>query len=164
MLETRAETYFREHAPGSMLLYTAPYCPNTQPIELFWGHGKNDVAHNFKARRSLLEVVTALRAAWYGGSKTVRKADCGALVRHSLKYVDTLLEQDDVLKGAVDAENGTMSLDESTIPANYRTSKSGRLGRSLDETEREDKQVHDDGGPQKLVTVDLDFTDDEAEA
>eukprot|EP00752_Nemacystus_decipiens_P011550 g10256.t1 len=154
MLETRAEKYFREELPGSMLLYTAPYCPNTQPIELFWGHGKGAVARGFEARRSLLAIVTEIRAAWYGRSKHVRKADCAALVRHALDYVGTtLLPRDGVLEGSIDARKGTMLLDPRTIPSNYRTSKSGRLGRSLDEAEREKKQVQDDEGPRELLTV-----------
>jgi len=45
-----------------------------------------------------------------------------------------------------------MSLETSTIPSNYRTSKSGRLGRALDEDAREQKQAQDDEGPRELVT------------
>lgn len=91
----------------------------------------------------------------------MRKVDCAGLVRHALEYVGTiLLPRDGVLEGSVDAKKGTMSLETSTIPSNYRTSKSGRLGRALDEDAREEKQAHDDEGPRELVTLTLEAPDD----
>ncbi|CAN0085238.1 unnamed protein product, partial [Sphacelaria rigidula] len=38
-LMTRTELFFKEHDIG-YLIFTPPYCPTLQPIELFWAHGK----------------------------------------------------------------------------------------------------------------------------
>lgn len=51
----------------------------------------------------------------------------------------------------MEEKTGTMVLNESIIPTNYRTSKSGRLGRSLDPAEREEKQAQDDKGSRKMA-------------
>ena len=61
------------------------------------------------------------------------------------------------------AEEGTMSLVPSTIPSNYRISKCGRLGRSLDEEVRDEKQAQDDEGPRELVTVEVSVDASDAE-
>ena len=61
-LETRAERYFREKDLGD-LLFTPPYCPALQPIELFWAHGKNYVAEKFQAGRTLDDAHGLLREA-----------------------------------------------------------------------------------------------------
>ncbi|CAN0287831.1 unnamed protein product [Ectocarpus sp. 4 AP-2014] len=164
MLETRAETFFREKGVGR-LLHTPPYCPNAQPIELFWSHGKNDVASNFKGRRSLADVHQALRAAWYGGSDRVGAANCFKLVKHSFKYVQQLIEQDDVLTGEVIlakklGDKTHVSLEKASIPTNYLVSKHGRLGRALEDA-GVDIQAHDDAGPTPLFEITIDGPPDQ---
>jgi hypothetical protein len=47
-------------------IWTPPYCPWLQPIELFWGCGKNHAADCYKSGRTLRQAVAQLRAGWYG--------------------------------------------------------------------------------------------------
>jgi hypothetical protein len=51
---------------GHFILWTPPYCPDLQPIELFWGIGKNWVASFHFGGRSMRQTVDSLRHGWYG--------------------------------------------------------------------------------------------------
>lgn len=51
---------------GYEILWTPPYCPDLQPIELFWAAGKNHVARMYHSKRTMKETVQQLRDAWYG--------------------------------------------------------------------------------------------------
>jgi hypothetical protein len=51
---------------GYEVLWTPPYCPDLQPIELFWVAGKNHVARHFYTGRTMKETVELLRDGWYG--------------------------------------------------------------------------------------------------
>ncbi|CAB1118710.1 unnamed protein product [Ectocarpus sp. CCAP 1310/34] len=83
-----AETYMREKGLG--LIWTPPYMPTFQPIELFWQHGKHYVSIHFEKGRTMLDVWRRIRLGWYGnpewdgqegGWKT---ANCGKLVEHAI--------------------------------------------------------------------------------
>ena len=58
-LEEKAETYTREKGWG--LIWTPPYMPTFQPIELFWQHGKAYVSINFQKGRTMAEVWERIR-------------------------------------------------------------------------------------------------------
>ena len=59
--------YLKEHDPqqleckveqilldrGHKILWTPPYCPELQPIELFWAAGKNHVAAKFETNQTM---------------------------------------------------------------------------------------------------------------
>ena len=51
-----------------MLIFTPPYRPQFQPIELVWRHGKGYAASQWTAGRSLKETYYDLCAGWYGGT------------------------------------------------------------------------------------------------
>ena len=71
--------YLKEHDPqqleckveqilldrGHKILWTPPYCPELQPIELFWAAGKNHVAAKFETNQTMRNVVKYLREGWY---------------------------------------------------------------------------------------------------
>jgi hypothetical protein len=82
--------------PGSSwMLWTPPYSPTLQPIEEYWGAGKNYAASQYKNGRTMKQVVSQLQAGWYGddgsgGFKNKERdgpkqaVDCGALVRRAI--------------------------------------------------------------------------------
>ena len=85
------------------MLSTPPYCPDFQPIELFWG-----------------DAVNWLRRGWYGGEavggqETKAPVNCKKLVYHSIKKVNDAIERDDILRGSVQG-----GLDN--IPCSYKVS------------------------------------------
>lgn len=109
-LDTRAERYFREKDLGD-LLFTPPYCPALQPIELFWAHGKNYVAEKYQLGCTLDDARRLLREGWYGP----HKADTSRHVATSFPEANRYIERDEVLAGSVDnLEN---------VPVIYKVSK-----------------------------------------
>ena len=67
-LRSQLQTIFAKH-PGWRLLFTPPYTPIFQPIELLWRHSKSAVASDWFEGRKLLEVYECLIRSWYGGNK-----------------------------------------------------------------------------------------------
>ena len=69
-------------------MWTPLYCPDTQPIELFWAAGKNHVALHFDSDTTMKDVVQRLRDGWYGNTNGFQEdndeychpIDCNKLV------------------------------------------------------------------------------------
>lgn len=74
------------------LIFTPPYSPQLQPVELFWAHGKAYVAREFFPGRTLGKARDQLRKGFYGDPESRGKgwaaADCGALIGHAEKKID----------------------------------------------------------------------------
>jgi len=95
LLECKVEKTLNEH--GHKVLWTPPYCPELQPIELFWAAGKNHAANMFFSKRTMKGTVNHLREGWHGNGETYpvdhlyRKApvDCKKLYQESLKAAAT---------------------------------------------------------------------------
>jgi hypothetical protein len=66
LLECKVEKYL--HDRGHKVLWTPPYCPDLQPIELFWAAGKNHAAWMHFEGCKMKDVVSHLRAGWYGNA------------------------------------------------------------------------------------------------
>lgn len=116
-LMTRSELFFQEHDIG-YLLFTPPYCPALQPIELFWGHGKNHVARNFETGRTMAQAWAQLREGWYGtavGGRLEGGAECDKLVQHCLEEVQRFIDRDEILGGSYK--------DLKDVPLVYKVSK-----------------------------------------
>ena len=90
LLACKVESVLRER--GHEILWTPPYCPDLQPIELFWATGKNHVAKWYFKGRSMKDTVQLLRDGWYGtfnrfgasDSKRKTPVDCRKLVARSI--------------------------------------------------------------------------------
>ena len=106
--------YLQEHQPDALkceveqrfkeldwvLLWTRPYCPDLQPIEIFWAVGKNNVATNHYDKRSMKQTVYDLREGWYGTPPEDRNVDpnrppvsavrCNRLVAKSIKCANEI--------------------------------------------------------------------------
>lgn len=75
------------------MLWTPPYSPDLQPIEKFWGVGKNHAADNYVEGQKMMETVRLLREGWYGtGDKFPvnhpsfkKEVSCAALVKNSIR-------------------------------------------------------------------------------
>ncbi|CAB1117802.1 unnamed protein product [Ectocarpus sp. CCAP 1310/34] len=76
---------------GWVLIWTPPYMPSFQPIELFWQHGKQYVSLNFELKRKMREV-------WV----QIRKANCSKLVEDAIGEMNKLVkDRDGVLSGTI---------------------------------------------------------------
>ena len=64
-LDSKVEKLFREK--GWKIIWTPPYCPKFQPIELVWGVGKQRAGTLYKKGRSMNTTQRHLRRDWYGG-------------------------------------------------------------------------------------------------
>jgi hypothetical protein len=93
-LECKVERLLKDC--GHEVLWTPPYCPDLQPIELFWAAGKNHALWLYQTGRTMKTTVAQLREGWYGsfgtdiqgeGPKTA--VDCNKLYETSIKYANT---------------------------------------------------------------------------
>ena len=95
LLECKVEAYLQERRHD--ILWTPPYCPDLQPIELFWAAGKNHAALHFSQGRTMKDTVKHLREGWYGTRDVLpteislfkKPCDCDKLYRHALKMAET---------------------------------------------------------------------------
>jgi transposase len=86
------------------LIYTPPYLPDVQPIERAWAYVKNYVASQFKNRRSIQELIVQTRQGFYGGAGEHKGLDAtlaGSIIKHSHKFCDAWIKDDDSLTGDV---------------------------------------------------------------
>ena len=65
VLDSKVERMFREK--GWKIIWTPPYCPKFQPIELVWGVGKQRAGTLYFKGRDLKTTREHLRRGWYGG-------------------------------------------------------------------------------------------------
>ncbi|CAM9966685.1 unnamed protein product, partial [Ectocarpus sp. 8 AP-2014] len=84
------------------LLFTPPYCPALQPIELFWAYGKNYVAANYLLKGKLPDVHALLLEGFYGMGEEKTNETVGKMVSKSLAFVNEYIKQDEVLSGSYD--------------------------------------------------------------
>jgi transposase len=95
MLECKVEKFL--HDKGFKVIWTPPYCPDLQPIKLFWAAGKNHAALYSFLGRTMKETVSHLREGWYGNewdlpighSRRKYPVNCYKLFLTSLEYAAT---------------------------------------------------------------------------
>jgi transposase len=93
MLECKVKKFL--HDKGFKVIWTPPYCPGLQPIELFWAAGKNHAALYYFLGRTMKETVSHLREGWYGNewdlpighSRWKYPVNCYKLFLTNLEYV-----------------------------------------------------------------------------
>jgi hypothetical protein len=76
------------------IIFTPPYLPAFQPIELMWADCKNHVASKFKKGRKWEDIETDFRSRSWG-------VDCSKLVRHAEDCMDAWIANDTVLSGSI---------------------------------------------------------------
>jgi len=72
-LECKFERRMNEE--GFPILWTPSYCPDLQPIETFWGCGKNCVARWFNNDTKMRDVVRHVRDGWCGNDDRREELD-----------------------------------------------------------------------------------------
>ena len=75
---------------GHALVYTPPFCPEVQPIELLWAKVKRHVAARSTHNRSLAEA----RAQTEQGFEQVTRIFCNSIVKHCHDWIDDFLATD----------------------------------------------------------------------
>lgn len=129
-LQERVETFMQ--SKGWELIWTPPYMPSFQPIELFWQHGKHYVSMMYKGKRNMKDVHSQMRKGWYGdptwdGQEGGWKpADCSQLVRHAIDQMnDWVSKRDAVLSGVIGALVVPLEYDEDDGPADGNVDDEG---------------------------------------
>jgi hypothetical protein len=87
------------------LIYTPPYLPGVQPIERLWAYVKNHVAAQYKAGRTMRDLIRQTHEGFYGDSDKHAGVDaqlCASVIEHSHAFCNHLIEQDDSLSGTID--------------------------------------------------------------
>ena len=75
---------------GHALIYTPPFCPEVQPIELLWAAIKRYVADRATHNRSLTEA----RQQTEQGFEQITKLFCNSIVKHCHDWIDRFLATD----------------------------------------------------------------------
>lgn len=98
------------HGHNWQLIWTPPYMPTFQPIELFWQHGKQYVSFNFETKRkNMAQVWEQVRKGCYGDSTWGgqkggwKAANCSKLVENAIKEMDRWVKNDADLSGSMRA-------------------------------------------------------------
>jgi hypothetical protein len=87
------------------LIYTPPYLPGVQPIERLWAYVKNHVAAEYRAGRTMRELIRQTHEGFYGDGDKHVGVDarlCASVIEHSHTFCNYLIEQDDALSGTID--------------------------------------------------------------
>ena len=99
VLDSRVEGVFREKQWE--IIWTPPYCPKFQPIELVWGVGKQRAATLYKPGRTMKETKEHLRRGWYGGVGSADEvwAECNVAGcwRTAMGEIDQWIAKDNVV-------------------------------------------------------------------
>ena len=148
---------------ASTSAYFSSYCPDLQPIELFWAAGKNWAReNNTDHSRTLEKTVAHLRAGWH--TRNGKGAKCDRLVAKSIEkanervaygeFLSGAVEGGLVVSGEVDLEVGVDLIGRATRALCKRALERG----ALDEDE-DDSALHGDDG----ASDDDDDDDDDGE-
>jgi transposase len=75
---------------GHSLIYTPPFCPEVQPIELLWAKVKRYVADHATHNRSITEA----RQQTEDGFEHVTRMFCNSIIAHCHSWIDSFLQTD----------------------------------------------------------------------
>jgi len=73
---------------GHTLIYTPPFCPEVQPIELLWAKVKRYVADRSTLNRSINEA----RQQTEEGFEQITKMFCNSIVKHCHNWIDNFIQ------------------------------------------------------------------------
>jgi transposase len=112
---TEVRKLMNEH--GYELIYTPPYTPTVQPIEMIWAYVKNYVGRLYKKQRNKNELMDQIREGFYGNVVTKHKGVtsdlCTKVINHCHKWCDNFIEHDVILDGSIQdiSQNSTNTTD-----------------------------------------------------
>jgi transposase len=93
-----------ERVEGLEVIYTPPYMPSFQTIELVWTDTKNYVAKQYQTGRSFETFLSDNQIRSWG-------VDCNKLVQHCRRSMNSWISQDKVISG---------NLEKLIVPENYQ--------------------------------------------
>ena len=96
---TEVQKVMKEH--DYELIYTPPYLPNVQPIELIWSYVKHQVARAYTHNRSTHKLLDDVREAFYGQHRVTAEL-CKKYIEHCHKWLNDWIANDDVFRGSID--------------------------------------------------------------
>ena len=159
---------------GYELIFTPPYTPQLQPIEMIWSFVKAYVASNYKVGRTLQETTDQLMDGFYGNGASGRKKNDGCTKELCKKYIEKchrwaqeFIERDHVLQGAL------IDLDAEVVvePASLSQADSQPLRSAPSSEDNEGKGADDSGYETGYESDDADmyfgavsFSDEESDA
>jgi transposase len=130
---TRLQEVFAQH--GYKLIFTPPYTPQVQPIELVWAHVKNYVARQTHAGTDQKALQALVRQGFYGdastGHEAVGAALCDRLLACCHRWIDAFIAADEDLDGSV-------------MALQVAGEESADLCDDVEEGEEEEQQQEDD--------------------
>lgn len=93
-------------AKGHSLIFTPPYTPSVQPIELVWAYVKNYVAKKFRPGRTLEIALDHIHNGFYGDPDDpevdgITKQRCQDLIRKCIRACNEFVARDDALSGTI---------------------------------------------------------------
>ena len=98
--KTAVQKLFYQH--DHSLIYTPPYTPQVQPIELVWAYVKSYVASQYKRNRTVTELIADTRRGFYGDGRDHAGLDeeaCAKRIQHCHCWCDEWIERDGHLQG-----------------------------------------------------------------
>jgi transposase len=75
---------------GHSIVFTPPYCPSVQPIELLWAYVKRQVASQSTVGRTMTQTREQTEAAF----ESIRWTFCNSVVKHCHDWIDAFLKTD----------------------------------------------------------------------
>jgi hypothetical protein len=75
---------------GLAPIYTPPFCPEVEPIELLWAEIQRYVAHRSTHNRSLTETREQTEQAF----ERITKTFCNDIIKHCHDWIDSFLNTD----------------------------------------------------------------------
>ena len=94
---------------GCELIWTPPYLPTVQPIELCWAHCKSYVASHFFTSGSIEQTLQALYDAFYGNKAGKKGYDAELAqkhIKHAHAFCNSYIADDAILTDTIDNLSG----------------------------------------------------------
>ena len=165
LLECKVKRHLLDH--GHSVLWTPPYSPDLQPIELFWAAGKNHAASLSYTGIKMKETIRNVHEGWYGNlhefpanaidnnnnqpllhpdnheKRAKRPVDCMKLFETSVrmankKFIPMCIRIGGTLGALTIDENH--EADRTGIPIDILMAEMARLGEETDEYEDDNEQ------------------------
>lgn len=101
--KSRLKSLFEEK--GYELIFTPPYTPCLQPIEMVWAYIKNRVASKFKLGRTISETREHIMDGFYGDNTPdypgLKPSVCASFIEHCHKECQKFIDLDPLLNGTL---------------------------------------------------------------
>lgn len=76
---------------GHALIFTPPFCPEVQPIELLWAEIKRQVANQSTINRSMIETRQQTEDVF----ESINHIFCTSIIKHCHDWIDAWIKTDD---------------------------------------------------------------------